>query len=149
MQLKCDRNLFSHAFLTVASAVPSRTPRDILRNVYLHLDANGVQLVGTDQEVAIRYQVDGVTTSSTGEALLPNQRISSILRELQDDHFEITVEDRALTLKTGTSRFRLSSEDPREFPPVPEFSETDYFRIPAGVFRQMIRRTSFATASTS
>jgi len=145
MQLKCDRNLFSHAFLTVASAVPSRTPKDILRNVYLHLDSNGVQLVGTDQEVAIRYEVDGVTTSSTGDALLPNQRVSSILRELQDDEFEISVEDQAMTLQAASSRFRLSSEDPREFPPVPEFNESDYFRVPSGVFRQMIRRTAFAT----
>ena len=45
---------------------------------------SGVELVGTDQEMAIRYAVSGITTSSTGDALLPTQRMSSILRELQD-----------------------------------------------------------------
>lgn len=145
MQLTCDRNLFTHAFQAAAAAVPSRTPKDVLRNVYMHLSSSGAELVGTDQEVAIRYSVDGVNTSSTGEVLLPTAKVSSILRELMDDQFELNVEERSLTVKTATSQFKLSSEDPREFPPVPEFSESDYFRIPAAVFRQMIRRTSFAT----
>ncbi|MEZ6123177.1 MAG: DNA polymerase III subunit beta [Planctomycetaceae bacterium] len=145
MQLTCDRALFSTAFQTAASAVPARTPKDVLRNVYIHLTSGGVELVGTDQEVAIRYQVDGVQSKSTGEALLPTARVSSILRELQDDTFEINVEEQSLTLKAATAQFRLSSEDPRDFPPVPEFSESDYFRIPAAVFRQIIRRTTFAT----
>lgn len=145
MQLTCDRNRFTHAFQAAAAAVPSRTPKDVLRNVYLHLSSGGVELVGTDQEVAIRFSVDGVNSSSTGEALLPTQKVSSILRELNDDQFELNVEEQALTVKTASSEFKLSSEDPREFPPVPEFSESDCFRIPASVFRQMIRRTSFAT----
>ena len=145
MQLTCDRALFSVAFLTAASAVPARTPKDVLRNVYMHLGSSGVELVGTDQEVAIRYSVDGVTTTSTGEALLPTARVSSILRELQDDQFEIQVEEQSLTLKAASANFRLSSEDPRDFPPVPEFDESDYFKIPSSVFRQIIRRTSFAT----
>ncbi len=145
MQLTCDRALFSSAFQTAASAVPVRTPKDVLRNVYMHVSSSGVELVGTDQEVAIRFSVDGVTTTSTGEALLPTARVSSILRELQDDQFDINVEEQSLTLKAAGSQFRLSSEDPRDFPPVPEFNDSDYFRIPASVFRQIIRRTSFAT----
>ncbi len=145
MQLTCDRNLFTHAFQSAAAAVPSRTPKDVLRNVYMHLGPGGVELVGTDQEVAVRFSVDGVTTSSTGEALLPTQRVSSILRELTDDKFDIKVEERAMVVKTSSSQFTLSLEDPLEFPPVPEFNESDYFRVPASVFRQMIRRTYFAT----
>ena len=63
MQLTCDRVLFSAAFQTAASAVPARTPKDVLRNVYIHLGSGGVELVGTDQEVAIRFNVDGVETT--------------------------------------------------------------------------------------
>ena len=149
MQLTCDRALFSSAFQTAASAVPARTPKDVLRNVYMQLSSQGVELVGTDQEVAIRFAVDGINTTSTGETLLPTARVSSILRELQDDQFEISVEDQTLTLKTAASNFRLSSEDPRDYPPVPEFDATDFFRVPAAVLRQIIRRTSFATDAES
>ena len=80
MQLLCNRAMFSTAFSVAASAVPSRTPKDVLRNVFMTVGANGVELIGTDQEVAIRYQVSGVTTGSAGEVLLPTQKVSSILR---------------------------------------------------------------------
>ncbi len=149
MQLSCDRALFSTAFSVAASAVPTRTPKDVLRNVFLSVTSQGVELVGTDQEMAIRFRVDGVTTNSTGGALLPTQKVSSILRELQDANLVIDINDRLITLKAASATFRLTSEDPQEFPPVPEFDESDFFRIPAMVFRQMIRRTSFATDSES
>lgn len=145
MQLQCDRAQFSQAFSIAASAVPTRTPKDLLRSVFLSVGSEAVELVGTDQEIAIRCRVEGVTTNSTGEALLPTQRVSSILRELQDDTFELAIDEQQITLTTSTSKFRLTSEDPREFPPLPEFDATDYFRVPAAVFRQVIRRTLFAT----
>jgi len=145
MQLDCDRVQFSNSFSIAASAVPSRTPKDVLRNVFMSVGSSGIDLIGTDQEMAIRCSVEGVQTSSSGDALLPTQRISSILRELQDDAFQLEVDERQITLKTTGSKFRLSSEDPREFPPVPEFGETDYFRVSAAVFSQMVRRTLFAT----
>ncbi|MCA9034902.1 MAG: DNA polymerase III subunit beta [Planctomycetaceae bacterium] len=149
MQLSCDRALFSAAFSVAASAVPSRTPKDVLRNVFLSVKSNGVELVGTDQEMAIRYRVEGVTTNSSGDALLPTQRVNSILRELQDETLDIDVNERMIMLKSLSATFRLTSDDPNEFPPVPEFAETDFFRIPAAVFRQMVRRTSFATDTES
>lgn len=149
MKLTCDRAAFSAAFSIVASAVPSRTPRDVLRNVFLTVGGGGVELVGTDQETGIRYAVTGVETSSEGEVLLPTQRVSSIMRELQAEQFEIDVEEQQVTISAAASRFRLSSEDPREFPPVPEFTDESYFRVAAPVFRQMVRRTSFATDTES
>ena len=149
MQLTCDRVAFSSAFSVAASAVPSRTPKDVLRNVFMVVSKNGTELIGTDQETAIRFAVSGVKTSSAGEALLPTQRVSSILRELQDESFDLAVDEKSITLKAQSAKFRLSSEDPKEFPPVPQFSDTDHFRIAAPVFRQMIRRTSFATDTES
>jgi DNA polymerase-3 subunit beta len=149
MQLSCDRSLFSTAFSIAASAVPSRTPKDVLRNVFMSVTSSGVELVGTDQETAIRFRVDGVNTSSAGEVLLPTSRVASILRELQDQTLDMKIDERTIILKVASATFRLSAEDPQEFPPVPEFSATDFFRVPAPVFRQMIRRTVFATDSES
>ena len=115
----------------------------------MSVGSSGVELVGTDQEMAIRFSVAGVTTSSSGEALLPTQRMSSILRELQDEQLDIVIDEKNITLKAASAKFRLSSEDPREYPPVPQFNEQSFFRIPAPVFRQMIRRTTFATDTES
>ena len=149
MQLTCNRAQFAAAFAIAASAVPARTPRDVLKNVLLIVSGAGTELVGTDQETGLRYRVSGVETNSEGEVLLPTQKLAAILRELQCETFELHVDDRTILLKAGGSRFRLTSEDPREFPPVPRFSEDSFFRVAAPVLRQMIRRTSFATDTES
>jgi DNA polymerase-3 subunit beta len=149
MQLSCQRVPFSSAFSIAASAVPTRTPKDILRNVFLSVSGSGVELVGTDQEMAIRHAVTGVDTNSTGDALLPTLRMSQILRELQDERLDLVIDEKNITLKASSAKFRLSSEDPREYPPVPSFTDKSHFRIAAPVFRQMIRRTSFATDTES
>ena len=83
MKLHCSRSVLASAFQTVGGVVPTRTPKDILRNVKLVVGDGQGTLVGTDQEVGIRYLIPGVQTDSAGEVLLPTQRVSAILREVQ------------------------------------------------------------------
>jgi len=50
-----------------------------------------------------------------------------------------------MRISSGHSEFRLSPEDPAEFPPVAAFDEESYFAIPGDALRESIRRTLFAT----
>jgi DNA polymerase-3 subunit beta len=43
----------------------------------------------------------------------------------------------------------LPSENPQDFPPVPEFGEGSYYELSARLFRELIRRTVFATDNES
>lgn len=132
-----------------ATAVPSRTPKDILKNVYMQVTKEGVQLVATDQEIGIRVNVEGVTSSSVGDALLPTKRLNDILREMVDESLDMSIDDQNISLKCSSGRFRLVSADAKEYPPVPEFSDLSYFKIAAPVFKNMIRRVVFATDTES
>ena len=75
MKLHCHRPSLATAFQTVSGIVPSRTPKDILRNVKLQVGGGKATLIGTDQEVGIRYDIPGVETDSAGEVLLPKDRV--------------------------------------------------------------------------
>lgn len=149
MQLKCHRPSLVSALMIVSGVVPSRTPREILKNVKLTVQGGRATLIGTDQEVGIRQDVAQVQTDSTGEVLLPTARAVSILREMQDDEVTLEATERALEIRGGHSRFKLSTEEPAEFPDVAEFTDTSYFTVAAGLLRTMIRRTLFATDSES
>ncbi len=149
MKLHCHRPTLATAFQIVSGVVPSRTPKDILRNVKLQVGGGKATLVGTDQEVGIRYDIPGVETDSDGEVLLPKDRLIAILRELTDDSVDLEVTEKALWIRSGHSEFKLSSEDPAEFPPVQAFDATSYHVVPAASFREMIKRTVFATDSES
>lgn len=145
MKLHCHRPTLATAFQIVSGVVPSRTPKDILRNVKLQVGGGKATLVGTDQEVGIRYDIPGVETDSDGEVLLPKDRLIAILRELTDDGVDLEVTEKALWVRSGHSEFKLSAEDPAEFPPVQAFDATIYHVVPAASFKEMIKRTVFAT----
>lgn len=145
MKLHCHRPSLASAFSTVSAIVPARSPKEILRNVKLQVGGGKATLVGTDQEVGIRCEIPGVETDSAGEVLLPKDRLMSILRELTDDSIDLEVTEKALWIRSGHSEFKLSSEDPAEFPPVQEFDATSYYVVPAASLKEMIRRTVFAT----
>ena len=149
MKLTCNRASFVSALQIVNGVVPTRTPKEILKNVKLQVDSKSAVLIGTDQEVGIRYEVPDVLTDSTGEVLLPTARVIAILRELTDDHVTIDATEKSLRIKGGSSEFRLSTEDPTEFPTVAAFDDQNYFKIPANKLREMIRRTIFACDTES
>ncbi len=149
MKITFNRQQLLAAFSIAAVAVPGRTPRDILRSVLMSVTKAGVELIATDLEIGVRVIVEGAVTSSVGEAMLPTARMGSILRELADDVFEMEVDGDKILIKAANGKFRLTSEDPKEYPPVPEFKEADYYRVSGPVFRLMIRRTEFATDTDS
>jgi len=145
MKLSCPRNVLQSAFGIVGGVVPQRSPKEILRNIKLTLADGKATLLGTDEEVGIRYELPEVDTDSVGEALLPAQRINSILREVQDDIIQIEVNEDALWIRTSQSEFRLSVEDPAQFPNVAKFEEESYYVITGKLLKQGIHRTLFAT----
>jgi DNA polymerase-3 subunit beta len=149
MKLHCHRPSLASAFQNVSAIVPSRTPKDVLRNLKMQIEGGKATLIGTDQEVGIRHEIPGVETDSTGEVLLPKDRLLAILRELTTDGVDLEVDDKALWVRSGQSEFRLSVEDPAEYPPVQAFDAASYFVVPGSAFKEMIKRTIFATDEES
>ena len=145
MKLTCQRDELIHGLQIVNGVVPSRTPKDILKNVKVQIGDGQTTLIGTDQEVGIRYQLIEVETDSAGELILPPQRVISILRELSNATVDLEVTDEAIWIRSGHSEFRLPIEDASEFPPVGEFEATGSVQIDPRVLQEMIRRTVFAT----
>ena len=145
MKLTCQRGALANAFQTVGGVVPSRTPKAILQNVKLSALREGAELLATDQEVGIRYHLAEVQVDEPGQILLPHGRISAILRELRDDVVVLESTGESTSIRSGFSQFDLPSQDAAEFPPVAGFDEENYYVVAAGLLREMIHRTIFAT----
>jgi DNA polymerase III subunit beta len=149
MKLHCHRPTLAAALQVVGGVVPSRTPKDVLKNVKLQAAGGKVTLLGTDAEIGVRCEIPGVEIESEGETLLPAARTTAIIRELGEEKVDISVDSDAVWIKSQKSEFRLSAQDPGEFPPVAEFDEEQYYAIPAKSLRDAIKRTAFATDAES
>jgi DNA polymerase III subunit beta len=149
MKISCDREQLLHAFQTVASVAPSRSPKPILQNVKLEATSDAVTLLATDLEVGIRHQVSGVDIQVPGTAVLSVARFGSILRESNDQTLHLECDASGITIRGERSQFRLPAENPAEFPQVTAFEEASYYEISARLLRELIRRTVFATDNES
>jgi DNA polymerase-3 subunit beta len=149
MKITSNREKLLHAFQTVAAIAPARSPKPILQNVKLEVTKDSATLMATDLEVGIRYEVDGLEVDVPGAAVLPVGRFGSILRESTDATFRIESDNEGTSIRGERSQFKLPSENPQDFPAIAEFGEKSYYELSARLFRELIRRTIFATDNES
>lgn len=150
MNITCQRDSLANAFALAASIAPARSPKEILQNVKITAAGGKLTLTATDQEVGVRLEVsEGIDIATEGTALLPVQKTGMILRESNDETLTIETDDSGIRIQGSRSQFRLPGADPDEFPAVREFDEEKYHQISGRMFREMLRRTVFATDSES
>ncbi len=149
MKITCDREKLLCAFQTVASVAPSRSPKPILQNVKLDVTKQKAVLIGTDLEMGIRTPADGIDVETPGSIVLPISRFGSILRESSDEKLDLQSDGQKTMVRGQRSEYQLPSENPDEFPDVVTFEEKKYHELPARFFREIVRRTVFATDNES
>lgn len=149
MKIRIKREPFAHAFQTAAMVAPARSPKTILQNVKIEALDQSVRLTATDMEVSVRLSVDDVEIETPGAAVIPVSRVNSILRESSDEVLELPADANKVDILGKYSRFELQGQNPDEFPDVEDFDASDYFELPAAGFRELVRRTLFATDAES
>ena len=100
-------------------------------------------------EVGIRINVPDVNVATAGAAVIPVTRLSMILRESRDETLDIEATPDKTIIKGKGSKFELQAHNPDEFPEVADFEAKDYYELSANVFRELIKRTLFATDAES
>jgi DNA polymerase-3 subunit beta len=149
MNVSCKRDQLLNAFQTVAPVVPTRSPKEVLKNIKLTVSEQEAVMMATDTEIGIRQEVSGIDTVATGSVVLPVTRFGSILRESSDEELRIESDGTGILVTGQRSEFRLPAEHPDEFPEVNAFDEDRYQELPARLLRELIRRTLFATDTES
>jgi DNA polymerase-3 subunit beta len=149
MKVICNRGALLEALTVTANAVAQRTPKPVLQCLKVTAADNTLTIAATDLEVAIRYSDNQVQIEQPGEALLPADKFRDIVRESVDDTLSIEVADDNAHIRGQDSHFKIFTQNPKEFPPIPDFEGEADFEIPGGHLKQLIGRTLFAAAKES
>lgn len=149
MKIKVHREKFLAAFQIASSLAPSRSPKDVLLNVKIEADDNRVVLMATDLEAGVRLEAEDLEVHAPGKALLSVQRVGNILRESSSEYMTIETTPNSLDILGQHSEFHLPLSNADEFPSVAKFTEESYFELPSRLFRELVRRTVFATDTES
>lgn len=147
MKFEVGRNELLNAVSAVVGVVERRQTLQVLSNLLMTVDEDHLTVVGTDLEIELTSRAQ-VRVLRPGRATVPARKLFDICRGLPEGA-EITLdvsEDKA-TLRSGSSRFVLSTQDPSEFPSLDTESGAHSFSVPQRQLRQIMERTQFAMAA--
>ena len=147
MKFTISREALLKPLNLVAGVVERRQTLPILANVLMVLDGDRLALTGTDLEVELVGRVQLPVAGESGEVTIPARKLVDICKSLPEaSEIEFTAQDSKVIVKSGRSRFTLSTLPAREFPNVEDSMGTHQFTIKQGQLKRLIDRTGFAMA---
>jgi DNA polymerase-3 subunit beta len=147
MKFTVTRDALLKPLNLVAGVVERRQTLPILANVLIGVEGNHLTLTGTDLEVELlgKVRLDGATVD--GDITVPARKLLDIVKSLPDDSvISVAVEEQRAIIKSGRSRFTLSTLPASEFPNVEQGSATLEFDVLQGNLKGLIDKTAFAMA---
>ncbi|QKT03626.1 DNA polymerase III subunit beta [Ectothiorhodospiraceae bacterium 2226] len=146
MKLTIQREALLKPLQVVTGVVERRQTLPILSNVLMRVTESELALTGTDLEVEIitRTPLEG---ANGGETTLAARKFVDICRALPEGaEVEINVEgDRAL-IRSGRSRYTLTTLPAQEFPSLDELKMPTRIVLPQRELKSLIEKTHFSMA---
>ena len=147
MKFSISRDALLKPLNLVAGVVERRQTLPILANVLMVLDGDRLSLTGTDLEVELVGRVQLAVAGDSGEVTVPARKLVDICKSLPEgSDIEFSVQENKVKVKSGRSRFTLSTLPAREFPNVEDSMGTHQLTIKQGQLKRLIDRTGFAMA---
>lgn len=146
MKFQCNRKALSEAFQLVCSVVDEKTPKPVLKTVRVEAKQDTLKLSATDLAIGIVATLTQAVVEKPGVILVPATEVNSILHESQDETIQFSTEGTLCRIRGTDSDFKVPTENPEDFPHMPEFNGEAAVEIPSEDLDVMIRRTVFAVS---
>ncbi len=147
MKFVVSREALLKPLQLVAGVVERRQTLPVLSNVLIVVNGDQLSLTGTDLEVEIVGRVQLFKPGESGEITVPARKLVDICRSLQEGaSIEFVEEDQRIIVKSGRSRFTLSTLPAVDFPNVEDAPGNLRFNCAQQEIKRLIERTSFAMA---
>jgi DNA polymerase-3 subunit beta len=146
MKFTIDREALLKPLQQVIGVVERRQTLPVLGNLLIVANADGLQLTATDLEVEIQANVD-LEVKQTGEITLPARKLIDICRALPEGAtIELSIREQKAQIRSGRSRFTLSTLPAADFPVVEQMQGDCRFSISQTRLKELIERTQFSMA---
>ncbi|MBB71737.1 MAG: DNA polymerase III subunit beta [Legionellales bacterium] len=131
----------------VMGVVERRQTLPILSHVLLNVEDGMLQITATDLEVELQARIKLVHPAENSQITVPGRKLVDICRSLPDEaEVSLTLDKQQVTLKSGRSRFTLSTLPAEEFPFVEGEAANAEFNLPQNLLKEHIEHIQFAMA---
>jgi DNA polymerase III subunit beta len=147
MKFSISRESFLQPLQLVSGAVERRHTLPILSNVLIKVSENSLWLTGTDLEVELISNVTLEGDFTEGEITVPAKKLVDICKGLREGSaIDFEVEANKALIKSGRSKFSLSTLSASDYPNLEDWQGELEFEIPQSALKRLIDSTHFCMA---
>ena len=147
MKFSLEQEKFLVGLNNVTRGSVGRTTSPILEGILINAKDNNVILTTNDLELGIEYILRDVEIIEEGKAVVNNRMLTEIIRKLPNSEVTISNDKKnLLNIQCEGSEYKLSTMNVDEFTTLPTINVEKSISLPQKVFKDMIKRTSFAVS---
>jgi len=147
MNLTSSRESFLRPLLAIIGVVERRQTMPILANVLLQVKDGRLSMTASDLEVELVAETAVDEVKVPGEITVPARKFLDICRALPDEStIRIQLDGDRLVVKSGRSRFVLSTLPATDFPVIDDIKANHEISIGQAEFRRLLEKTHFSMA---
>lgn len=146
MKFSADREAILSPLQAVIGVVERRQTMPILANVLITGRDDELSLTATDLEVELVARTK-VNLQQGGEITLPGRKLLDIIRALPEKaSVTVSIEGERATVRSGKSRFTLTTLPASDFPTVEDIKAQQTLRVDQQMLRRLLDKTHFSMA---
>jgi DNA polymerase-3 subunit beta len=148
MKFSIQRETLLKPLQTIVGVVERRQTLPVLSNILVGVSNDKLSMTATDLEVEMIATVP-LANAESGDITIPARKIVDICRALPEGaeiQISLDTEKNRITVRSGKSRFNLTTLPITDFPSVDEMTSQFEFSLPQNILKRLIEKTSFAMA---
>jgi len=146
MKIKLGRDDLLKPLTQVGGVVERRQTLPILSNVLIKIENGELVITATDLEVELKAK-SKIESDIEQEFTLPARKLLDICKALPiNSDLQIDLNEERAILKSGRSRFTLSTLPAQDFPAIEASVSNERFSLPGTTLKRLIEKTQFAMA---
>jgi DNA polymerase III subunit beta len=146
MKFSADREAILSPLQAVIGVVERRQTMPILANILIAGRDDQLSLTATDLEVELVARTK-VNLQQGGEITLPGRKLLDIIRALPEKaSVTVAIEGERATIRSGKSRFTLTTLPASDFPTVEDIKAQQTLRVDQQMLRRLLDKTHFSMA---
>jgi DNA polymerase III subunit beta len=147
MEFNIKRDLFSGGIQKTLGIVEKKTTMPILSNLLLRASQNRVTIMATDREIGLVADYEAEVLKE-GEITLSARKLFEMVREIQGDMIHVVKNERdTVVLTCSKATYRIPGISANDYPEVANVEDIPFYKMTAGVLKELIRKTAFAMSA--
>ncbi len=122
MHITIEKSIFENILIRASAFLEKKDTSSITSHVYLHVNNNTLTLKATDYDIGFEVSTNNIQTIKEGITTANGKKLLDIIKILKNQPLDLEFSNNTLFIKQGTSKFKLPTFSPENFPEFPNYN---------------------------